>query len=1221
MSRAALQVNTMPLRSLMIVSLLVYGGTQSQAAPPPVQPAPGKRVDDSRSYLEATPPSSEGSWNPAYPAGSSAPGVATPRVPGDLPFRITVDGEPLPGDALSPEADRQRAVDVALAKADIQIRFDPGQARPSLNVWSHPDGTERGEMVEFGAYTNYAVWIAKAEIRIFAGRQAKGQPLAVVPARWDGMATWLPPAAAPGELVFLLRVYDRKGRFDETAVKPLRLLDKGRPHSDLEAQARERLVGWGLDSRTLANIPVAGGTVTVNGKGLQAGQRIETLGTWAPVDRNGAFAVRQILPPGPHRVTVAVIEPDGRKATFARNLTLPDQSWFYVAIADLTVGRNHASGPAALVTADSQHYDGRTYFDGRAAFYLKGLIQGKYLLTASADTTEQPVEDLFRNFSSKDPHYLLKRIDPERFYPVYGDDSTAYEDAPTRGKFYVRLERGDSHVLWGNFQTQWTGTELTQYSRGLYGAKLRLATPGTTGYGEKRAALDAFAAEPGTAQSREEFRSTGGSLYYLRHLDITQGSEQVWVEARDKDSGLVLERKQLVPAQDYEFNYLQGRLLLTAPLSSYASSGALVSGNGTSGNPVFLVTSYEYTPGTSALSTYSHGVQGNWWINDYVRVGLTGFRQGGSDQGQKLEGADLILRATPGTYLKAEVARSEGAGTGQQNSIDGGFDFSSSGVVGERAEARRVEIQAEHGDLGKDWKGTTRLYVQDREKGFSGPGQLTPGEADTRFGGRTSLPLGETVDLDLKADKRQSDSQEAENLEGNLLWRIAPPWEVGLGVRNDSRRTDTPSASTELSQNGSRTDIQGRLHYLPQIEGPGGQKVPGPWDLYGFLQGTANRTGDRVRNDRAGLGGSWQATDRFRLSAEASGGDGGPAGLLGGDYRVNDRSNVYLKYQMETERPDENRSGRYSTAITGTHYRVNDQVSVFGETKATQGAGAESLVHAFGLDIAPNDRWTYGIKADWGTVSDASAGDLQREGLGFSVGYKRDKITYGGNVEYRHEDGDSGHRIVWLARNALSYQASEDWRWFGKANFSVSTNTRGAFYDGNYVELVSGAAYRPVLNDRWNTLVKYTFLKDTPTAGQVTDANQTADYVQRSHVFAVDTIHDLRPWLSLGGKLGYRLSELKPSKTSGDWFHSEAVLGVVRADLHFVRKWDWLGEYRVLKATEAQDTRSGFLTALYYHVDKHVKVGVGYNFTDFSDDLTDLSYRSRGVFLNIIGKM
>ena len=123
--------------------------------------------------------------------------------------------------------------------------------------------------------------------------------------------------------------------------------------------------------------------------------------------------------------------------------------------------------------------------------------------------------------ASKDPRYLLRKLDPDRYYPVYGDDSTMVEDAPTYGKFYVRLERGNSHILWGNFQTQWTGSELTQFSRALYGAQLLLNTSSITQYGEKRAALSAFASEPGTLQSRDEFRGTGGSLYYLRHMDIT----------------------------------------------------------------------------------------------------------------------------------------------------------------------------------------------------------------------------------------------------------------------------------------------------------------------------------------------------------------------------------------------------------------------------------------------------------------------------------------------------------------------------------------------------------------------------------------------------------------------------------------------------------------------------------------------------------------------------
>jgi hypothetical protein len=69
-----------------------------------------------------------------------------------------------------------------------------------------------------------------------------------------------------------------------------------------------------------------------------------------------------------------------------------------------------------------------------------------------------------------------------------------------------------------------------------------------------------------------------------------------------------------------------------------------------------------------------------------------------------------------------------------------------------------------------------------------------------------------------------------------------------------------------------------------------------------------------------------------------------------------------------------------------------------------------------------------------------------------------------------------------------------------------------------------------------------------------------------------------------------------------------------------VRRYDWLLELRTLRASELKERRSGLLTAGYYHVNENFKVGVGYNFTDFSDNLTDLSYRSRGVFLNLLGK-
>ncbi len=61
-------------------------------------------------------------------------------------------------------------------------------------------------------------------------------------------------------------------------------------------------------------------------------------------------------------------------------------------------------------------------------------------------------------------------------------------------------------------------------------------------------------------------------------------------------------------------------------------------------------------------------------------------------------------------------------------------------------------------------------------------------------------------------------------------------------------------------------------------------------------------------------------------------------------------------------------------------------------------------------------------------------------------------------------------------------------------------------------------------------------------------------------------------------------------------------------------------ELRRLEVRETDDHRTGFLLGLYRHIGDHVKIGAGYNFTDYSDNVADLSYRSRGFFVNTIGK-
>jgi outer membrane protein OmpA-like peptidoglycan-associated protein len=1168
---------------------------------------------------------------PAAPRASCA---ALPAAAAELPFRVTVDGEPLAIDESPLEADRQRCTDVALEKADIQVRYDSLAMSPALNVWATPNGVERGQPVEFRAWSNYLPWIRKAEIRIFRpGQRVQENPLLIVPVNWSRASQWQVPAETRDEqLFYLLRVYDGDGHFDESSLKPLTLLAREKPLADLEALERERLAGYGENSLALRNIPVSGGTVTVNGSNLAPGQSVEALGLALPVDPAGKFAIKQILPAGPNSVEVKLMNPDGTTTSFRRNLTIPHDDWFYVAIGDLTVGKNKVSGPARLLTTDTQHYEDKVYVDGRGAFYLKGKIKGDWLLTASADTREQSIRDLFSNFSSKDPRYLLRNINPDLYYPVYGDDSTTVDDAPTQGKFYVRLEKGDSHVLWGNFQTAWSGSELLQYSRGLYGAKLRYRSEEATGYGEKRTIIDAFAADPGTLGARDEFRGTGGSLYYLRHQDVTVGSERVWVEVRDRDSGLVSERKQLVPAQDYDINYLQGRIILREPLASTGSASSLVMTSSLNGNALYLVSTYEYVPGLVEVSSLATGVHASQWVNDHLQLGVTTFHQGESGSSQTLKGLDATLRYKPGTWLKIEAARSNGAGSGSVTSLDGGFGFSQQQVATvQNAGARRIETAADLAEIVDGGEGKLSAYWQERDRGYSGPGQIgINGEAVKQHGVKGSVQVRQGTTLEVKADARTADSQDASNGEFGVRQRIDEQWEAGVGVRHDRRDTHQPLsiASPTLAQNGGRTDVVVRLDYKPRK--PDGQPgEPDDWEAYGFVQGTAARSGDRDANNRAGVGGGWRVNDRLKMLAEASDGNLGLGGKLGADYRLSDRSNAYLTYAMETDNPNNAYRGRQGTWVTGSSMRVSDELRVFGETRATNGAGPQSLTQAFGLDLAPNDRWNYGVKAEFGTLSDPLAGDLERKALGVSAGYKFERIKYSGSLEWRNEDGKvntalgnvSNHRDVWLLRNTLGYIASPDWRLIGKANISRSSNSQGAFYDGDFHEFVVGAAYRPVSNDRWNALFKYTNFYNLPSPGQLVPSGATADYAQKSQVFSIDTIYDLLPWLSIGAKYGLRVGELRQNKASGDWFSSRADLLVLRTDWHFVKEWDAVVEARNLRAQEAQDAKSGFLVAVYRHLVEGVKVGVGYNFTRYSDDLTDLSYRSRGWFLNVIGSM
>lgn len=78
---------------------------------------------------------------------------------------------------------------------------------------------------------------------------------------------------------------------------------------------------------------------------------------------------------------------------------------------------------------------------------------------------------------------------------------------------------------------------------------------------------------------------------------------------------------------------------------------------------------------------------------------------------------------------------------------------------------------------------------------------------------------------------------------------------------------------------------------------------------------------------------------------------------------------------------------------------------------------------------------------------------------------------------------------------------------------------------------------------------------------------------------------------------------------------------VICGDLRLREDWELPVGDRLLDMSGLDEQRSGALAAISRYIGDHLKVGVGYNFTDVSDDLTDLSYDHHGFFLNVTGSM
>jgi hypothetical protein len=1119
----------------------------------------------------------------------------------------------------SPALSKEQMVSSTVAEQDefgILLRADTLVVTPLLAA-----GLEGGGMtallkspVEFRTQDNYPAFVTKAEIRIFVADQSvDAKPLTVVPVGPDGKATWTPDTDSAPALFFVYRVYGADSKFDETQPHELTLLEKQVP--DDRIGETPPLVSQ-ADEAARRTIDLPGMMVTATGRANAATDAVTVNGQSVAIDTQGRWAVQQIVPRAKAGMDIVIARNGAEVKRVTHSFAAVRNDWFVVGQGDLTLGKSYGSGPAEQVSGDSLAQG--TYAIGRAAFYAKGVVGNDVRITASLDTGETLVKDLFSNFDRKDPRQLLRRLNRDQYYPVYGDDSTLVEDAPTQGRFYLRVNKADSQLVVGNFTTSVNGAELAQLDRGLFGALVDLNSKSVTSFGERKGQITAFASDPGTVPGREEFRGTGGSLYFLKRQDVSIGSERVRIEVRDRETGIVLESRELHYQEDYDFEPFQGRLVLLKPLSSTAASGGVVREGAGTGNVPVLVVRYEYTPPVGSLKGYTLGGRATGWLGDKLRFGVTAQRDTVEEANQTLIGGDAMVRLAAGTYFKSEIAQTEGPGFGQSNSVDGGLSFTDIANPGSgvKAQAWRTELAADFAEMaGKSGAmGSIKGYYEHYDRGFASAGRLSPATT-ARWGVAAALPFGQGWNISAKYDELTSATAGTSKTGTVDVSQTFGQVKAKLGLRMEDRVSGLLYNSV---QSGSRTDAALELGYSPLDTNVA---------FHAFGQATLDHDTTRASNNRYGAGAKAEITKRLSLASEVSGGDGG----LGADIQLNRRlgegSEAYVGYALFADRTDTGldsqniftRSDR-GTLTLGTRHRFNDALSVYGENRLGMGGIAPSVSRTFGLKYEPTKEWSFTGSFENGRIDDATTGVFRRTAGSLGIGYVTEGVRVGSSVEARSEKGIARDQTVWLLRNDFSYEMNQDWRALGRFNMAVAKSDGSSVRAAEFTEAMGGFAWRPVNNERLNALVRLTYFKDLGPVGQATGSGQLESPKQVSSILSADVNYDLSKKLTLGLKYGYRSGKVSLGRNSDSFAKSDAHLAAIRADYNVVKAWDVMVEGRGLWVKAANDKRFGALGAVYRHLGNNVKVGAGYSLSKFSDDLSDQSYRSHGPFVNLLGK-
>jgi len=897
-------------------------------------------------------------------------------------------------------------------------------------------------------------------------------------------------------------------------------------------------------------------------------------------------------------LTDADIRADQRRIEGEGQKTKNDK-FFIAALGEGIVRKLSTSGNIEMVSQDD-NYDEGLKADSKLALYLKGKIKGKYLIEMSIDTERRPS----RRGRAYQMRKLFTNLDPDKYYPVYGDASKIdYAANDTQDELYLLIKWDKSLIKWGAFNT-----DIPLYNRTLQGANIVYKSVKQTKFGDSKTNINAFYARAYQVSAHDEFIGTGGSLYYLRHTPVIEGGEKVRVELRDSVSKETIGISLLTEEKDYEIDYDTGRIILKKPLSSvnYNYSASIISNDILNGSRVYLVVDYEYES-TNSIRREAYGIKASRWIGNYIKIGGTYIEEEKSARYYKLTGGDSTIKINKDTEVTAEYDRSEETQLSGAYSIDAGLSYST------------IANTANDNKTGSSFniKGKTKLFnntdidigYSRADPSFSATNTITT-QGSSVYTGSVLTRLRKNLTIGIKHLTQEiKDAVLAANLTGNnkvhtttaSLNYLPDKWDIRLEYQH--QEIDNPFINYTYSGYRQLMDddiIGGRIGYKLTDR------------IHPYIGGQAGING--YTNNQGYIGIEYQISDNTYLRIKETAGNLGNSTLLG---LVSEASNGIESYtNIETgKNAQSGEDGRFIRTSIGQKAQIDKDSAINWQKDYSSSQGNILQGNTIGYETKLSDR--LGIKINYersqieeeATAVSRDTGSIILKYLNIGL------LKIFSKFELREDRGSETKR-QWLTQNSVLYQFTEDISLSGRSNWSITDNRTQHTTEAQFHELGLGIAYRPINFDRLNLLAKYSYITNHSPESQ-NNFNQTQESIK--NIYAVESAYNICRHLQLIGKFAMR--DMSEKVGPRNWTDSQTYLYIGRLNFHITHKWDIAGEYRTLANRQIKDNKSGYLVEIDREIIKYLRFGIGYNFTDYDDDLSnDDNYKAEGWFIRINGK-